>query len=113
MTTDAPTPADAPPAPAASSPAPTLPVLALQLAPTDMVDPSRFDDARRQQVASIAASVSATDSNTVATFGAGPQRKLSGFLDQLLAGAKTDDLGLAGALWRSLRPTSRRWTCPP
>ena len=88
MSTDATTPADAPP----------LPALALQLAPTDMVDPSRFDGARRQQVASIAASVSATDSNTVATFGAGPQRKLSGFLDQLLAGAKTDDLGMAGAL---------------
>ena len=93
MTTDATTPANAPPAPA-----PTFPVLALQLAPADMVDPSRFDDARRQQVASVAASVSASDSNTVATFGAGPQRKLSGFLDQLLAGAKTDDLGLAGAL---------------
>lgn len=87
-----PTDAAAPPATA------PLPALALRLAPADMVDPSRFDDARRQQVASIAAGVSATDSNTVATFGAGPQRKLSGFLDQLLAGAKTDEVGLAGAL---------------
>ena len=89
MTTDA----TAVPGTAAS-----LSVLATRLAPSDMVDPSRFDDARRQQVVSIAASVSATDSNTVATFGAGPQRKLSGFLDQLLAGAKTDEVGLAGAL---------------
>ncbi len=75
-----------------------LPALALRLAPGDIVDPGRFDDARRQQVAVIAASVSATDSNTVATFGAGPQRKLSGFLDQLLAGTKADEVGLAGAL---------------
>ena len=82
----------------AATQAAALPVLAERLAPSDIVDPSRFDDARRQQVASIAAGVSVTDSNTVATFGAGPQRKLSNFLDQLLAGAQTDEVGTAGAL---------------
>ena len=75
-----------------------LPVLALRLAPADMVDPARFDDARQQQLAVIASSVSASDSNAIATFGAGPQRKLSSFLDQLLAGTKADEVGLAGAL---------------
>ena len=33
-----------------------------------------------------------------ATFGAAPQRKLSGFLDQLMGSTKADDIGLAGAL---------------
>ena len=70
----------------------------MQLAPADIVDPSRFDDTRRQQVDIIAASVSSGDSNTVATFGAGPQRKLSGFLDQLLGATRADDIGVAGAL---------------
>ena len=74
------------------------PSLALQLAPADMVDTARFDAPRKQQVAVIAASVSVADSNTVATFGAGPQRKLSGFLDQLLTGARADEIGVAGAL---------------
>jgi uncharacterized protein YaaN involved in tellurite resistance len=75
-----------------------IPSLATQLAPADMVDLARFDDTRRQQAAVIAASVSVNDSNTIATFGAGPQRKLSGFLDQLLAGTRADEIGLAGAL---------------
>ena len=74
------------------------PSLALQLAPADMVDTARFDAPRKQQVAVIAASVSVADSNTVATFGAGPQRKLSGFLDQLLTGVRADEIGTAGAL---------------
>ena len=74
------------------------PSLALQLAPADMVDTTRFDAPRKQQAAVIAASVSVADSNTVATFGAGPQRKLSGFLDQLLTGVRADEIGTAGAL---------------
>ena len=85
---------DRPPAPPTAS----LPTLAQRLAPSDIVDPSRFDDARRGQAAAIAAAVSVSDSNTIATFGAGPQRKLSSFLDQLLAGTRADDVGLAGAL---------------
>jgi uncharacterized protein YaaN involved in tellurite resistance len=84
---------------AAGGPAVTdLPVLALHLAPADMVDPAGFDAARRQQVEVIAASVAITDSNAIATFGAGPQRKLSGFLDQLLADTRADEIGTAGAL---------------
>jgi uncharacterized protein YaaN involved in tellurite resistance len=83
--------------PATLAPA-ELPSLALQLAPADIVDTARFDDRQRQQVASIAAGVSISDSNTIATFGAGPQRKLSGFLDQLLAGTRADEIGVAGEL---------------
>ncbi len=72
---------------------------ALQRLPAaGLVDVSRLEPARRQQVGIIAQSVQARDSNTIATFGAGPQRKLSGFLDQLLAGARAEDIGLAGEL---------------
>jgi uncharacterized protein YaaN involved in tellurite resistance len=78
--------------------APALPALQVRLEPRDLVDTSRFDDARRQKLETIAASVDAADSNAVATFGAAPQRKISGFLDQLLEGTRADDIGLAGAL---------------
>ena len=72
---------------------------ALQRLPAaGLVDVSRLEPARRQQVGIIAQSVQVRDSNTIATFGAGPQRKLSGFLDQLLAGARAEDIGLAGEL---------------
>jgi uncharacterized protein YaaN involved in tellurite resistance len=74
------------------------PLLALQLAPADIIDPTRLDDARRQQADAIAAGVSINDSNVIATFGAGPQRKLSGFLDQLVADTRADEIGVAGAL---------------
>ncbi len=70
----------------------------LRLASTDLVDLSRMEPNRRQQVGVIAQSVQIRDSNTIATFGAGPQRKLSGFLDQLLAGTRAEEVGLAGEL---------------
>ncbi len=75
-----------------------LPSLAQPARSNDIVDISRFDDDRRRQLETIAASVTADDSNAIATFGAAPQRKLSGFLDQLLAGTMADEIGLAGAL---------------
>lgn len=75
-----------------------VPRLALQLSPADLVDVTEFDSKRRQQMDVIAATVSLRDSNTIATFGAGPQRKLSSFLDQLLGATRADEVGLAGAL---------------
>ena len=80
------------------TPQAAAPTLALQLAPRDMIDPARFDDSRRQQMDIIAATVSLKDSNAIATFGAGPQRKLSNFLDQLLGATKADEIGMAGEL---------------
>jgi uncharacterized protein YaaN involved in tellurite resistance len=77
---------------------PTLPDLANQMPPTDLIDVSRLDDTSRKQVMEIATGVSIADSNSIAVFGAAPQRKLSGFLDQLLQGAKAEDIGVAGEL---------------
>ena len=68
--------------------------LSIQLAPTDLIDPASFDETRRQQADVIAAGASVIDSNAIATFGAAPQRKLSGFLDQLLAATRADEIGL-------------------
>jgi uncharacterized protein YaaN involved in tellurite resistance len=78
--------------------APALPDLANQMPQTDLIDVSRFDDTSRKQVMEIATGVSIADSNSIAVFGAAPQRKLSGFLDQLLQGAKAEDIGVAGEL---------------
>jgi uncharacterized protein YaaN involved in tellurite resistance len=91
---DATTPA--PPGPPA--PEPGLPALANQMPASDLIDPARFDDPRRRQAVEIASGVSIHDSNSIAVFGAAPQRRLSGFLDQLLAGTKSDDIGVAGEL---------------
>ena len=68
--------------------------------------------APRRFASRIAASVSATDSNTVATFGAGPQRKLSGFLDQLLASTGLTEIGVAGELMVELATSLKRLDLP-
>ncbi len=83
-----------------------------RLTPSELVDVSRLEPAARQQVAIIAQSVTARDSNTVATFGAGPQRKLSGFLDQLLAGTRAEDIGLAGELVTELATSIKALDLP-
>ncbi len=89
-----------------------VPALALRLAPSDMVDVQRMDDKSRQQVEIIAQSVTARDSTAIATFGAGPQRKMSGFLDQLLTGTKADDIGVAGELVTELATDIRALNLP-
>ncbi len=101
-----------PTAPGPVVPTANLPSLALRLAPGDIVDPARLDDPRRQQVAVIAAGVTVSDSNAIATFGAAPQRKLSGFLDQLLADTRADDIGLSGALVTELATHIRALNLP-
>lgn len=63
-----------------------------------MVDPAAFDVSRRQRAAVIAASVAGWDSRAMPGFAAGPQRKLAGFLDKLLHGARGKVAGLAGDL---------------
>jgi uncharacterized protein YaaN involved in tellurite resistance len=83
-----------------------------KLATPDLVDITRLEPARREQVAVIAKSVQLRDSNTIATFGAGPQRKLSGFLDQLLAGTRADDIGLAGELVTELATNIKALNLP-
>ena len=69
-----------------------------RIAPADLVDVASLDPGRRQKGDSIGQSVTARDSNAIATFGSGPQRKLSGFLDQLLTGTRAEEVGLAGEL---------------
>lgn len=67
-----------------------------------------FDEARRKRAMEVAAGVSITDSTSLATFGAAPQRKLSGFLDQLLAGTRANEIGVAGDLVVELATSLKR-----
>jgi uncharacterized protein YaaN involved in tellurite resistance len=76
----------------------SLPVLANALSPCQLIPLDRFDEARRKQVAELAGTVSMTDSNSIMTFGAEPQRRMNGFLDELLKGVRTDETGPAGEL---------------
>ena len=82
------------------------------IAAADHVALDGFDAGRRKRALEVAAAVSVTDSTSLATFGAAPQRKLSGFLDQLLAGTGTNEIGMAGELVVELATSLKRLDLP-
>lgn len=86
-----------------------LPVV---IAADDQVALDSLGEARRKRAMEVAAGVSATDSTSLAIFGAAPQRKLSGFLDQLLAGTGTNEIGVAGDLVTELATSLKRLDLP-
>jgi uncharacterized protein YaaN involved in tellurite resistance len=91
-------PAESAPAPLSTPVLGTLAVLANALPTSQLIPLDRFDDARRKQVAELAGTVSMSDSNSIMTFGAEPQRRMNGFLDEMLKGVRTDEAGAAGEL---------------
>ena len=78
----------------------------------DLIRLDSFDDARRKRAIEVAAGVNVADSTALAVFGAAPQRKLSGFLDQLLAGTRTNEIGVAGELVLELATDLKRLDLP-
>ena len=82
------------------------------IAADDQVALDGLGEARRKRAMEVAAGVSATDSTSLAVFGAAPQRKLSGFLDQLLAGTGTNEIGVAGDLVTELATSLKRLDLP-
>ena len=82
------------------------------IAANDLVKLDSFDQTRRKRAMEVAAGISLGDSAALATFGAAPQRKLSGFLDQLLATTGTDELGVAGELVVELATSLKRLDLP-
>lgn len=75
-----------------------LPILAMRLALTDLVDSSSFPPEQKKQVDVIAAAVDLDDSTTAMTFGIAPQKTLNECLDALLVKVRTDEAGMGGAL---------------
>ncbi len=66
------------------------------------IDVAGLPGVRQRQAAIVAARVTLDDPNLATTFGAGPQRKLSGFIDQLVTVIGAADLAATAALGRDL-----------
>src|SRR5947209_8681940 len=75
-----------------------LPQLSNAMADAQKVNIAKFDEAQRQRIAQIVASVGELDSAAVSTFGTEQQMQMNGFLDQLLTGIRTSDVGEVGAI---------------
>lgn len=75
-----------------------IPELANALPDSQKINLAKFDDAQRQKITTIASSVGVLDTAAVTNFGVEAQRKMNSFLDQLLQGIRTYEVGQAGAL---------------
>lgn len=98
--------------PAATAVVPALAEPPVLIEAKDLIRLDTFDDARRKRASEVAAGVNVADSTSLAVFGAAPQRKLSGFLDQLLAGTRTNEIGVAGELVLELATDLKRLDLP-
>ncbi|MBV8658887.1 MAG: toxic anion resistance protein [Burkholderiales bacterium] len=83
----------------------TVPALEYIFPTERQTDLSKFDAGQMARVEQIAASVSFADTNSLLSFGTEPQRRLNDYLDQLLDGIRTSDVGAAGDLTIELATT--------
>jgi uncharacterized protein YaaN involved in tellurite resistance len=70
----------------------------MQIAESDLVDVSKFDQQQKAQVQQIAESVDLRNSTTAMTFGTQPQQKINKYLDSLMQDMRTEHAGVAGDL---------------
>ena len=89
---------------------PALPTIALpglnyELQANQLMDLSKLDGDQMARVNQIVSGVSFADTNSLMSFGATSQRKLSQHLDQLLADIRTGEAGRAGEITIALATT--------
>ena len=75
-----------------------VPMLLNNMGEDYKINLAKYDDAQRQRVMKIASSVGVLDSVAVTGFGVEVQQKMNSYLDELLKGIKTADIGGAGQL---------------
>jgi uncharacterized protein YaaN involved in tellurite resistance len=63
---------------------------------------TKFTEDQRKKIAQIASTVAVLDSNAVTGFGVEAQRRMNGYLDELLKGIRTCEVGEAGEITMEL-----------
>lgn len=75
-----------------------IPMLANTMSDNQKINFTKFSDEERKRIAQIASTVSVLDSNAVTGFGVEAQRRMNGYLDELLNGIRTCEVGEAGEI---------------
>ncbi len=75
-----------------------LPELANSMTDSQKINMAKFDEAQRTKINQIISSVGELDSAAVTSFGAEKQMHMNAFLDDLLKGIRTSEVGEAGAI---------------
>lgn len=68
------------------------------LSDTQKINFTKFSEEQRKKIAQIAHTITVLDSNAVTGFGVEAQRRMNGYLDELLKGIKTYEVGEAGEI---------------
>jgi uncharacterized protein YaaN involved in tellurite resistance len=79
-----------------------MPVLINAMTERQKVNFTKFTDEQRKKITQIASVVTVLDSNAVTGFGVEAQRKMNTYLDELLKGIKTNEVGEAGEITMEL-----------
>lgn len=74
------------------------PELVNSMSDKEKINLAKFDDPQRQRITEIASSVVVLDSAAVTGFGVEVQQRMNTFLDQLLQGIRTYEVGASGEL---------------
>jgi uncharacterized protein YaaN involved in tellurite resistance len=75
-----------------------LPQLVNAFSENQKINLTKFSEDQRKRIAQIASTVAVLDSNAVTAFGVEAQRKMNGYLDELLKGIRTSEVGEAGEI---------------
>src|SRR5271169_5281021 len=75
-----------------------VPELVNALPESQKINMAKFSDEQRHRIMEIASPVGVLDSAAVSGFGLEIQQKMNTFLDELLHGIRTDEVGHAGEL---------------
>lgn len=75
-----------------------VPAFANAMTDQHKINLAKFDEAKRQRINQIIATVGEIDSAAVTSFGADKQMQMNAFLDDLLKGIRTSEVGEAGSI---------------
>lgn len=79
-----------------------IPVLSNAFSDSQKINFTKFSEEQRKKIAQIALTVAVLDSNAVTGFGVEAQRRMNSYLDELLKGIKTNEVGEAGEITMEL-----------
>lgn len=79
-----------------------VPVLANALGERQKINFTKFTEEQRAKVMQIASTVAVLDSTAVTNFGVDAQRRMNTYLDELLKGIRTNEVGEAGEITMEL-----------
>jgi uncharacterized protein YaaN involved in tellurite resistance len=82
------------------------------LSDTQKINFIKFSEEQRKKIAQIAQTITVLDSNAVTGFGVEAQRRMNGYLDELLKGIKTYEVGEAGEITLELAKQIKSMNLP-